>query len=131
MRKRAYRPEVSDCLEERTMQSGVAGLSAHPVVLSRRRFNKVGEHMGSSFMLFSMNRVSFGHLHEELRDFAVIIPFGRVDGLGTSINRILIKMRGDIAAEVPHAIRSANDEVLAATRAVVEARVRAGDVVIR
>jgi hypothetical protein len=32
---------------------------------------------------------------------------------------------------VPHAIRSAYDELIAATRAEVEARVQAGDVVVR
>ena len=45
MRTRAYRPEVPGCLEDRSLLSGVAGLSADPVVLPHRRFNLVAEHM--------------------------------------------------------------------------------------
>ena len=64
-------------------------------------------------------------------DVVVMIPFGRVDGLGVSINRIVNRMQHDLSANVPHAIRSARNDVLAVTRAEVEARVRAGDVVVR
>jgi hypothetical protein len=40
-------------------------------------------------------------------------------------------MRHDLIAHVPHAIRSAHKDVIAVIRADVEARVRAGDVVLR
>jgi hypothetical protein len=54
-----------------------------------------------------------------------------VDGLGVSINRIVTRMQHDLSAHVPHAIRSARNDVLAVTRAEVKARVQAGDVVVR
>ena len=74
--------------------------------------------------------VPLEHLREELRDVAVIIPFGRVDGLGVSINRIVDRMEEDLSANVPHAIRSAFNDVVTATLAQVKARVKAGDVVV-
>lgn len=130
MRRRAFRPEVTGCLEDRSLMSGVGGLSADPVVLPRLRYIKVGEHIESSFLLFARDRHLF-HLREQLRDVAVIIPFGRTDGLGASINRILSRMQDDLAARVPHAVRLASDDALAVTRDMVNARVQAGDVIVR
>jgi hypothetical protein len=130
MRTRAYRPEAPACLEERSLLSGVAGLSANPVVLTRRQFTQVVDFMHLGFYNFTQYR-DVEHLREDLRDVAVIIPFGRVDGLGVSINRIVDRMEEDISAKVPHPVRSALIDVLAATRAEVAARVRAGDVVLR
>jgi hypothetical protein len=130
MRTRAYRPEVPGCLEDRSLLSGVAGLSAEPGVLTRRRFNTVAEQIQLGFQLFARDRV-VSHLGDEIYDVAVLIPFGRVDGLGVSINRILNRMQHDLSAHVPHALRSARNDVLAVTRADVEARVQAGDVVLR
>ena len=130
MRTRAYRPEAPGCLEGRSLLSGVAGLSADPVVLPRRVFNVVAEQIQSHFQSFGRDRDIAG-LRDDLRDVAVIIPFGRVDGLGVSINRIVTRMQDDLSANVPHAIRSALNDVLAATRAEVKARVQAGDVVVR
>ena len=49
MRKRAFRVEVPDCLEGRSLLSGVAGMSADPVVLSHRRLAKVVDHMQVAF----------------------------------------------------------------------------------
>ena len=69
-------------------------------------------------------------LRNEINDVVVMIPFGQVDGLEVSINRIVNRMQHDLSAHVPHAIRSALNDVLAVTRADVEARVRAGDVVV-
>lgn len=131
MRTRDYRPEAPISLEDRSLLSGAAGLSANPVVLTQRRLVKVADHMESSFLLFARNRLSFPHLHQQLRDVAVMIPFGRVDGLGASINRILERMLDDLSAKAPHAIGSASEDAIAVTRATVEARVRAGDVVVR
>jgi hypothetical protein len=130
MRTRAYRPEVPGCLEERSLLSGVAGLSADPVVFRQRQFNFVLQHMSGGFDLFARNRDIF-QIPSEINDVIVMIPFGRVDGLGVSINHIVNRMRHDISAHVPHAARSALFDVLAVTRAQVEARVRAGDVIVR
>ena len=131
MRTRAYRPEVPVCLEDRSLLSGVAGLSADPVVLPQRRFNFVGEHMQQGFVLFARDRDVIQLRGEIIDDVAVMIPFGRVDGLGVSINRIVNRMQHDLSAHVPHAIRSALNDVIAVTRADVKARVQAGDVVVR
>jgi hypothetical protein len=130
MRTRAFRPEVPNCLEERSLLSGVARLSAHPVVLTHRRLGKVVEQTHVAFLLFARD-VEVNHLGDELYDLMVMIPFGRVDGLGVEINRILDRMNHDVSARVPHAVISAQHDVLAATRAQVQARVRAGDVVVR
>lgn len=130
MRKGTYRPEVG-CLEERTLLSGTKGVSARPVVLPRLRFIHVAEHMEAKFSAVATGRSSFSVLRSKLRDDLAMIPFGRVDGLGASINRILDRLRSDRAAGVPDAIRIASDEAIAETRAVVETRVRAGDVVVR
>ena len=40
-------------------------------------------------------------------------------------------MQHDLSAKVPNAISSARNDVIAVTRAFVEARVQAGDVVVR
>jgi hypothetical protein len=129
MRTRAYRPEVPICLEDRSLLSGVAGLSAHPVVFSQRRFIFILQHMRSGFDLFARYR-DLSQIPSEVNDVIVMIPFGRADGLGVSINRIVNRMKHDLSAHVPHAIRSALNDVLAVTRADVEARVRAGDVIV-
>ncbi len=130
MPTRAYRPESPGCLEDRSLLSGVAGLSADPVVLSHRRFNTVAELMRLGFRSFGRDR-NVTELGDDLYKVAVMIPFGRVDGLGVSINRILDRMQDDLSNNVPHAIRSARNDVIALTRADVEARVQAGDVVVR
>ena len=130
MRKRAYRPEVSRCLESRSLLSGVAGTPADPVVFPRVSFARVREQIQQSFQLVARDRVT-STLPDDLYNVAVLIPFGRVDGLGVTINRILAELRQDLAAHVPNAVLSARNEVLAATREQVEARVRAGDVVVR
>jgi hypothetical protein len=130
MRTRAYRPEVLDCLEDRSLLSGLAGLSAHPVVLTHRRFNFVVERLRQGFDLFGRYR-DIIQLRDEIDDLVVLIPFERVDGLGVSIDRIVNRMRRDLSAHVPHAVRSALNDVIAATRADVASRVRSGDVVLR
>ena len=88
MRTRAYRPEVPDCLEDRLLLSSVAGLSADPIVLTRREFNLIPERIQTGFQLARRDG-SIHHLHEEILDAVVNIPFGRVDGLAVSINGIL------------------------------------------
>ena len=129
MRTRAYRPEILGCLEDRSLLSGVAGLTADPVVLSRRQFHFIAEHMRLGFQLFARYR-DVSQLHNEINDVAVWIPFGRVDGLQVSINRIVNRMQHDLSANVPSAIRKASNDVIAVTRADVEARAQAGDVVV-
>ena len=85
--------------------------------------------MRMGFDLFARYR-DVSQLRNEINDVVVMIPFGQVDGLEVSINRIVNRMQHDLSAHVPHAIRSALNDVLAVTRADVEARVRAGDVVV-
>lgn len=130
MCRRAYRPEVPGCLEGRSLLSGVAGLSAHPVVVSVRQLNRVAGHMRISFDVYARYG-DLHHLREDLDNDSVNIPFGRADGLGESIDRIVDEMTHDLAAHVPHAIRSAQNRVFAVIRTGVLARVRAGDVVLR
>lgn len=135
MRRRAFRPEAPDCLEGRSLLSGAAGMSAEPIFLSRRRLSKSIDHIRLEFTIFARDR---GHsryhnderLREELRDAAVVIPYGRADGLGVTINRILDRMQEDLAADAPHAIRSAFKEVVIVTLSDVRVRVRAGDVIV-
>jgi hypothetical protein len=130
MRTRAYRPEVPGYLEGRSLLSGVAGLAADPIVLPRRQFNLVPERIQSAFQLF---RQGYGvaHLHDEILDAVAWIPYGRVGGLAASINVILSRMQHDISAKVPNAISSARHNVIAVTRADVEALAQAGDLVVR
>ena len=130
MRTRAFRPEVPVCLEDRSLLSGVTGLSAHPVVLPQRRLNFVFDHMRQGFILFSRYH-DFIQLHSEMEDVSGLIPFAQVDGLGVSIERILNRMQHDFFAHVPHTWSSARHDVIAVTYADVEARVRAGDVIVR
>ena len=105
MRTRAYRPEILGCLEDRSLLSGVARLTADPVVLTRRQFHFIAEHMRLGFQSFARNR-DVSQLHNEINDVAVWIPFGRVDGLQESINQIVNTMQHDLAANVPHGIRN-------------------------
>jgi hypothetical protein len=126
MRKRAYRPEAPGCLEGRSLLSG----SSHPVVLLHRQLNMIVDHMRSGFVLFTRYHDP-GQVRSEIEDVVGNIPFGRRDGLDVSIDGIVDNMVQELHAHVPGAIRSASNEVTAATIAEVEARVRAGDVVVR
>ena len=130
MRTRAYRPEVPGCLKHRSLLSSVTGRLANPIALTRREFNLIPEQIQSAFQ-FSRRNGDFPHLHEEILDAVANIPFGRVDGLAVSINGILNRMRHDLSAKVPDAISSARNDVIAVTRADVQARVQAGDIVVR
>ena len=130
MRTRAYRPEVLDRLEDRSLLSGVTGLSADPVVLPRRTLDFVFDHMRQGFILFGRYH-DVTQVQSEMDDVVGMIPFAQVDGLRVSIHRILNRMQHDFLAHVPHAWSSARHDVLAVTFADVEARVRAGDVVVR
>ena len=130
MRTRAYRPEVPGCLEDRSLLSGVAGPSADPVIFSRHRLSFIVEHIQGGFDLFARYR-DISQLHSEIDDVVVMIPFGRADGVRGSINRIVTRMQNEISAHVPHAFRRARIDVNAAIRADVEARVRAGELVVR
>jgi hypothetical protein len=130
MHKRAYRPEVQCCLENRSLLSGVAGLSPHPTVLTRREFNLVPIRVQSAFFAF---RQGFGisTLHDDIFSAIAIIPSVHVDGLVTSINGILKTLKRDQHAKVPGAVSSARNEVLAAIRAHVQTLAQRGDVVVR
>lgn len=130
MRTRAYRPEAPGCLENRSLLSGAVGTPADPYVLSGRLFNGLVDEIRRDFERFAGGAHNTRRLRIELQDVAVLIPFGRVDGLGVSINRILVKMRQNIAAGAPHPVDSASNAVIAVTRAVVVARVQDGDVVM-
>jgi hypothetical protein len=130
MRTRAYRLEVPGCLEDRSLPSSVAAPSAEPIILTRREFNLIPEQIQAAFQSARRNG-GIAELHDEILDAVVVIPFGRVDGLAISINGILNRMRHDLAAKVPHALSSARNAVIAVTHADVEARVQAGDIVVR
>jgi hypothetical protein len=132
MRKRAYTPEFSCALENRSLLSGFAasGLSAHPSVITRAQFNLVPERIQAAFHQY---RQGFGmaKLHEEIFGDIVNIPFARADGLAESVNGILNKLQQDAQARVPNAVSKAHNDVIAVTRADVQARVQAGDIVVR
>ena len=51
--------------------------------------------------------------------------------LSAKIDSIVDEMLKAVHAGVPHAVRTAANDVVAVTRAEVEARVQAGDVVVR
>ena len=130
MRTRAYRPQVPDCLEDRSLLSGVAAPSANPVVFSRRQLNFAAEHLQIGFGLYARYR-DLSQLHAEIDDSVLMVPFGQADGLEGSVVRILNRMRHDIAAHVPLAFRTARNDVFAVFRANLQARIAAGDLVIR
>ena len=130
MRTRAYRPEVLDCLEDRSLLSGVARPSADPVVFPRRHLDFIIDHLRIGFDLFARYR-DVAQLGSEIDDVVAKIPFARADGLRASIVRVVDRMQHDLSAHVPHAFRSARHDVIAVTLAEVKARVRAGDLVVR
>ena len=130
MRTRAYRPEAPGCLEGRSLLSGVAGPSADPVVFSRHRLSFIVAQMQMGFDLYARYR-DVSLIHNEVDDVVVMLPFGRADGVRGSIDRILTRMQNDFSAHVPHAFRRARIDVNAVIRADVEARVQAGDLVVR
>ena len=130
MRTRAYRPEVPGHLEDRSLLSGVAGPSADPVVFSRHRLSFIVQHMQQGFDLYARYR-DVSLIHNEVDDVVVMLPFGRADGVRGSIDRIITRMQREIAAHVPGAFHRARVDVTATIRRDVEARVRAGDLVVR
>lgn len=130
MRTRAFRPEIPGCLEDRALLSGVAGSSADPVVFSRHRLSFIVQHIQQGFDLLARYR-DISQLHSEIDDVVVMIPFGRADDVRGSINRVVTRMQDEFAAHVPHAFRRARIDVNAVIRADIEARVRAGDLVVR
>ncbi len=73
----------------------------------------------------------FVQLQSEMDDVIPMVPFAKVDGLRVSIVGILNRMQHDFYAHVAHTWSNARHDVLAVTLADVEARVRAGDVVVR
>jgi hypothetical protein len=129
MRTRAFRPEAPARLEGRSLLSGVASPSAHPIVLPLRMLNIVAEQFREGFQDFARDR-AISDLRQEISNVTPIIPFGRVDGLGVSINSIVNRMQHDLSAHVPDAITSAQNDVIAVTLAEVQARVKKGDVVV-
>ncbi|MDR3639471.1 MAG: hypothetical protein P4L84_37065 [Isosphaeraceae bacterium] len=129
MRSRAYRPEAPGCLEDRSLLSAATGPSTDPVVISGRQFSGIIDDMQNDFERFAGSQ-NLSRLRMQLQADAVLIPFGRVDGLGVSINRILVNMRQEIAAGAPAPVISASNDVAAVTRALVEARIQAGDVIL-
>jgi hypothetical protein len=86
--------------------------------------------MQIAFNLFTRYRDVI-QLRDEIDDVDVLIPFGRMEGLEGSIDRIVDRMEHDIAGHVPHAIRTARNDVLAVTRADVLASIRNGVLIVR
>jgi hypothetical protein len=125
MRTRAYRPEFSGCLEGRLLLSGVA-----PYVFPTQKSKLFVAHVVDNFTLYARYH-DHNQIHRDLDDTIVIIPFAHADGLPAKVDVIVDRMLEDVLAGVPHAIRTAANDVVAAARAEVEARARAGDVVVR
>jgi hypothetical protein len=130
MRTRAYRPEVLNCLEDRSLLSSVPGVSADPVVLSRARFTNILGEMRFQFELYA-RRPDIIHLRVQLQRLASIIPYGQADGLGVTINSILFTMQRNLIHGVDKAIYVASNEVASATRADVAAGVESGQIILR
>ena len=130
MRTRAYRPEVPGCLEGRLLLSGVAGRPAAPVVLPGHQFKSFVVHVDAEFDIFRHAKDK-ASLIDGLKNLTPLIPFARADGLPAKLNHIVDQMERDIHANVPQSVRTAANEVLAVTRAELEARVQSGDVVVR
>lgn len=130
MRGRAYRPELPGYLEDRLLMSGMVGSATDPVILSARRLVFVGRQIRQGFHIFGRDR-DIPHLREDLYNVAVLIPFGRMDGLGVTMNRIVTQMGRDLTTHARGVIPSAQAAVLAATRGVVRSRVEAGDVIVK
>jgi len=130
MRTRAYRPEAPNCLEDRSLLSSVAGPPADPVVLPVRTFNDISAEVRASFQLLARNSNIFV-FPTDFQGNVVRTPFGRVDGLGLTLRSILRTMHQGRLAGVPNTGVTAQNEMIAAIRAQVAARVQAGDVVIR
>lgn len=124
MRSRAYRPEVTGCLEDRLLLTG------DPFVLPLRQLHRTTLHMQFSFGSFARLRV-LSDLRDELQGEAKSIPFGRADGLGASIDLILDDLQRDLSARVPHAIHSAQNALFGVIRADLSARIRSGDLILR
>jgi hypothetical protein len=125
MRTRAYRPEVVACLENRTLLSGAA---SHPVVLPFHRLNFVATQMRAAFRAFTQN-YNIPSLRSDIADVGVLLPFAQVDGLGVKLNAIVTTMQQNRFTD-PNAGQTAINEMIAATRAQVEARVKSGDVTV-
>lgn len=135
MRGRAYRPVISDSLEDRALLSGAAVRPHGPAYLSHKTLDKVVGHTLLAFRIFVKDSApthpySDEHLRESISNVAVMIPYGKVDGLGIKINDIIDRLEDEIRARTPRAIRTAATEVVAATLETVAARVQAGDVVV-
>ena len=132
MRKRAFRPEVPGCLENRSLLSGLAGRPKHPpVVFSHQRLARAIGQVNDGFDVFTQHH-DVSQLRFELNRASAValVPFGRIDGLRVSYNRIINKMRHDIHARIPGSVEAARHEAVALTEATVEARIRAGDLII-
>jgi hypothetical protein len=130
MRPRPYRPENPGCLEGRLLLSGAAGLSDKPYVFSQHTFKFYAIHVESDFTSFARYRSSI-ELHREIEDVLPLIPYARADGLRDKIDSIVDGMVEQVHEGVPHAIRTANEAVIAVTRSEIQARVQAGDVVVK
>lgn len=131
MRTRAYRPEVSGRLEGRLLLSGGVGRAAAPYVFPPDQFKLFSVHVASAFTLYAARSRDHIQLRHDFDDVIPIIPFAHADDLSAKIDAIDNKMLHDLRANVPHAVRTAANDVIAVARAEVDARVQAGDVVVR
>lgn len=124
MRTRAYRPEAPAGLEDRFLLSG-----ADPVVITSRQYEGIIQEVHLGFQQYSREG-NIPHLRYQLQPVAELIPFGKVDGLGNSINQILTKMRRQAFAGVYRAIPRARNEVINLIHQQVASRIESGDVVL-
>ena len=131
MHRRAYRPEVPDSLEGRSlMAAGAVGPAADPIVIRPARLDGIVEQVHLAFDLYTRTR-DIAQVNTLLQPVAVLIPYGREDGLGESINGILHQMRQDDVVRSNRPVLTAYRQVLAVMRADLAARIQAGYVVVR
>lgn len=129
MRRRAFRPEALHRLEDRSLQSGVGGAAAGPVELPAGRLDGILHQVRLSYFLY-VRKPNMEQLRNHLQPVAVLVPFGREDGLGDKINDILHQVHDGIANGAPLPVYTASRQTINLIRSDVYARVRAGDVVI-
>lgn len=131
MHRRAFRPEASHLLEDRSLMSGMGRPSADPVVIRTARINGIYDQIQLSFKLYLRQR-DFDRLGEIIQPVAVLVPFGRQDGLNVSISEALDQMKRDLAHGVGvQSVFSTYDKVIDLTRTELLSRIQAGDVVVR
>ncbi|WP_165069607.1 hypothetical protein [Paludisphaera rhizosphaerae] len=128
MHRRAFRPEASHRLEDRSLQSGMGG-AAGTVELPAGRLDGILRQVRLSYFLY-VRKPNMEQLRNHLQQAVVLVPYGREDGLGEKINDFLHEVHDGIANGAPLPVYTASRQTINLVRSDVYNRVRAGDVVI-